>query len=184
MNERILLIDSDIFVLLSAAGVLDDLIECLGFKQSNVRRLTALVDRPASNAHWEALLSVDQIDEGEASLFAKLADGNASLLATGDQRSLIALGNSDQLSLFRKEIRGRVICLESALLRLVYSLGAEVVGEAFQPLRGIDAKIDIFFGHKTEFITEEVVRQLPSYLNDLRGKLGDDFLADTPAPRE
>jgi hypothetical protein len=42
MNERILLIDSDIFVLLSAAGVLDDLIECLGFKQSNVRRLAAL----------------------------------------------------------------------------------------------------------------------------------------------
>jgi hypothetical protein len=188
------------------------LIDCLGFKRSNVRRLAALpkqlergrafrrfdqsfrdkalaccekfpalLDRPASSAHWEALLSVDQIDAGEALLFAKLAEGNASLLATGDQRSLIALGNADQLRLFRNEIRGRVICLESALLRLVNSLGADVVGKAFQPLRGVDTKIDIFFGHKIEFMREEVVRQLSSYLNDLRVRLGDDFLGDSLA---
>lgn len=215
MSERVLLIDSDIFVLLSAAGVLDVLINCLGFSRSNVRRLAALpkqlergrafrrydqafrdkalacceefpamVDRPTSDAHLEALISVDQIDEGEAILFAKLAECNASLLATGDQRSLIALGNADQLSLFRDKIRGRVICLESALLLLVRSLGAEVVGKAFQRLRGVDKKIDILFGHKTEFMTEEIVRQLSSYLTDLRGKLGDDFLANSPASGE
>ena len=42
MSERILLIDSDIFVLLSAAGLLDDLVDCLGFELSDVRRLDAL----------------------------------------------------------------------------------------------------------------------------------------------
>ena len=68
------------------------------------------------------MISVDQIDEGEALLFAKLAEGSASLLATGDQRSLIALGNAEGLDGFRDQIRGRVVCLESALLLLVQSL--------------------------------------------------------------
>lgn len=215
MSERILLIDSDIFVLLSSAGLLDGLINCLGFEPSNVRRLAALPhqlqrgrafrrydqatrdealarcrdfpameDRPTSNEHLETLISVDQIDEGEALLFAKLAEGTASLLTTGDQRSLIALGNAEGLSRFRDEIRGRVICMESVLLLLVQSLGAEKVGIAFQRLHGVNTKIDVLFGYKTEFITEEVVRQLSSYLSDLRGKLGDDFLSDSPPSGE
>ena len=209
MSERILLIDSDIFVLLSAAGLLDRLIACLGFEKTSVRRLAALPhqlqrgrsfrryhqavrddavtrcseipaikDRPISSEHWEKLISVDQIDEGEALLFAKLAEGSASLLTTGDQRSLIALGNAEGLDSFRDEIRGRVVCLESALLLLVKSVGAQSVGEAFQRLRGVNTTIDVLFGFKSEFSDEETVRQLSSYLVDLRGKHGDDFLDD------
>lgn len=207
MSERILLIDSDIFVLLSAAGLLDDLVACLGFELSDVRRLDALPhqlqrgrsfqrydeiartealtrchevrsieDRPTSSEHWEKLISVDDIDEGEALLFAKLAEVSASLLTTGDQRSLIALGKADGLNSLRDQIRGRVLSLESALLLLVQRVGAQSVGEAFQRLRGVNTKIDVLFGYKSEFVEEEIVRQLSSYLKDLREKLGDDFL--------
>jgi len=212
MSERILLIDSDVFVLLSAAGLLDPLIACLGFEKTSVRRLAALPhqlqrgrsfrrydqgirdevitrcieiptieERPVSSKHWETLISVDQIDEGEALLFAKLAEGSASLLTTGDQRSLIALGNAEGLQSFRDEIRGRVVCLESALLLLVKTLGSQLVCEAFQRLRGVNTKIDILFGYKTEFSDDEIMRQLSSYLDDLRIKLGDDFLSDDSA---
>lgn len=211
MSERILLIDSDIFVLLSAAGLLDDLVGCLGFELSGVRRLDALPhqlqrgrsfrrydeaarsealrrchevrsieDRPTSSEHWEKLISVDDIDEGEAFLFAKLAEASASLLTTGDQRSLIALGKAEGLNSFRDQIRGRVVCLESALLLLVQSIGAQSVGEALQRLRGVNTKIDVLFGYKTEFVEEEIVRQLSSYLKDLREKLGDDYLSEPP----
>ena len=211
MSERILLIDSDIFVLLSAAGLLDDLVACLGFELSAARRLDALPhqlqrgrsfrrydeaarsealtrcheirsieDRPTSSEHWEKLISVDYIDEGEAFLFAKLAEASASLLTTGDQRSLIALGKAEGLNSFRDEIRGRVVSLESALLLLVQSVGAQSVGEALQRLRGVITRIDVLFGYKTEFVEEEIVRQLNSYLKDLREKLGDDYLGEAP----
>lgn len=209
MNERILFIDSDIFVLLSAAGLLDQLIACLGYEKTAVRRLAALPhqlqrgrsfrrydqdirdeavtrcseiasidERPVSGEYWEKLISVDQIDPGEALLFAKLAEGSASLLTTGDQRSLLALGNADGLEDFRDKIRGRVVCLESALLMLVQSAGAQLIGEAFQRIRGVNTKIDVLFGFKTEFSDDETVRQLWSYLDDLRKQIGDDFLSD------
>ncbi len=42
MPERILLIDSDIFILLAGADILDKAIELLGFKMENLRRLDAL----------------------------------------------------------------------------------------------------------------------------------------------
>ena len=42
MSERILFIDSDICILLSAAGLLDQLIACLGYEKPAVRRLAAL----------------------------------------------------------------------------------------------------------------------------------------------
>jgi hypothetical protein len=211
MSERILLIDSDIFVLLSAAGLLDDLVDCLGFELSDVRRLDALPhqlqrgrsfrrydeaarsealtrchevrpieDRPTSSEHWAKLISVDDIDEGEAFLFVKLAEASTSLLTTGDQRSLIALGKAEGLHSFRDQIRGRVVCLESALLLLVQNVGAQSVGEALQRLRSINTKIDVLFGYKNEFVEEEIVRQLRSYLKDLREKLGDDYLSEPP----
>ena len=113
-------------------------------------------------------------------LFAKLAEASASLLTTGDQRSLIALGKAEGLNSFRDQIRGRVVCLESALLLLVQSVGVQSVGEALQRLRGVNTKIDVLLGYKTEFVEEEIVRQLSSYLKDLREKLADDFLSEPP----
>lgn len=140
--------------------------------------IRAIEERPLDGDHWEKLISIDQIDEGEALLFSKLAEGPASLLTTGDQRSLIALGNAEGFNTFRDEIRGRVVCLESALLLLVKSVGAQHLGEAFQRLRGVNTKIDVLFGFKTEFSDEETMRQLSSYLHDLRDKIRDDFLSD------
>ena len=144
-------------------------IQTLGRLASAYGEIPAIEDRRISSEHWEKLISVDQTDEG-----------SASLLTTGDQRSLISLGNAEGLDSFRDEIRGRVVCLESALLLLVKSLGAQSVGEAFQRLRGVNTKTDVLFGFKSEFSDEETVRQLSSYLVELRGKLGDDFLFDDP----
>ena len=42
MTDRLLLVDSDLFVLLSAAGLLDELAAALGFTPDAIRRLTAL----------------------------------------------------------------------------------------------------------------------------------------------
>ena len=42
MTERLLLVDSDVFVLLSAAGLLDELATVLGFAPDAIRRLSAL----------------------------------------------------------------------------------------------------------------------------------------------
>jgi hypothetical protein len=42
MHDRLLIVDSDIFILLSAAGLLSRVAELLGVKSENVRRLDAL----------------------------------------------------------------------------------------------------------------------------------------------
>ena len=94
--------------------------------------------------------------------------------------SLLALGKAEALNSFRDQIRGRVVCLESALLLLVQSIGAQSVGDALQRLRGVNTRIDVLFGYKTEFVEEEIVRQLSSYLKDFREKLADDYLSEPP----
>jgi len=51
MEERLLLVDSDIFILLAGAGMLDRAIELFGFSRSTTRRLEAL---PYQLRKWEA----------------------------------------------------------------------------------------------------------------------------------
>lgn len=50
----------------------------------------------------------------------------------------------------------------------------------FSDFGGINTKIDVLFGYNTEFVEEEIVRQLSSYLKDLRETLADDYISDAP----
>ena len=206
MTDRLLLVDSDVFVLLSAAGLLDELAAALGFTPDAIRRLPALPHqlrkgrtfrrydesaRQAAAARCEAvlpldeqpdklafgrMLSVDGIDEGEAFLFATLAERHACLLATGDSRSLIALGQAPEMQDVRDQVRGRIVPLEAALILLVRRLGATAVGPRLKPLAAVHRTIDIVFGTKDEFDDAETVRQITSYLDSLRQSMGGDLL--------
>lgn len=206
MTERLLLVDSDVFVLLGAAGLLDELAVALGFTPDAIRRLPALphqlrkgrtfrrydesarqaagvrcdvalpLDERPDTATFDRLLSVDGIDEGEAFFFATLAERPACLLTTGDGRSLVALGQAPELQDVRDQVRGRIVPLEAALILLVRRLGATVVGARLKPLAAIHRTIDIVFGTKDEFDEVETVRQITSYLDSLRQSMGDDLL--------
>lgn len=134
------------------------------------------LDEQPDKLAFDRLLSVDGIDEGEAFLFATLAEHPACLLTTGDGRSLVALGQALELQDVRDQVRGRIVPLEAALILLVRRLGATVVGARLKPLAAIHRTIDIVFGTKDEFDDAEAVRQITSYLDSLRQSMGDDLL--------
>lgn len=207
MSERLLLVDSDLFVLFGAAGLLDDLAVALGFTPDEIRRLPALPhqlhkgrtfrrydesarqaaaarcdtalpleERPADTATFGRLVSVDGIDEVEAFFFTTLAERSACLLTTGDNRSLVALGQAVDLRDVRDRVRGRIVPLEAALILLVRKFGASAIGRKLKPLAAVHRTIDIVFGTKEDFDDAEAVRQITSYLNSLRQSLSDDLL--------
>ena len=208
MAEQLLLVDSDIFALLAAVELLDELALALGIPVESVRRLPALgkqlrpgksigrkypelqrqkaltkcdatevySDRPAAMSLHAKLVSVDDIDEGEAVLLAALAEQQNWYLTSGDKRSLIALGQTTELSDVRDRVAGRILALECVLLLLVKRLGAAELGKRFQLIPGAHNTIDILFRFKNTFDDDESIRQITSYLNDLVQKMGRDLL--------
>lgn len=207
MSGRVLLVDSDIFAILAAAELLQELAAALAIKPADLRRLPALPhqlrkgrslqrrlteeqrqraialaeaitplnDRPCDDSLIEQL-SVENIDPGEALLFATLCEQSAWLLTTGDRRSLIALGSDVRCETVRARLAGRILALESALVLIVRRLGAAETGRRLLPLCKAHHTLDILFGHKTTFDDVETFRQLDSYLRDLQQHVGTDLL--------
>lgn len=207
MSGRVLLIDSDIFAILAAADLLQELALVLAIESADLRRLPALphqlrkgrsfqrkfteeqrqlalaaaeavaplTDRPSDNSLIEQL-SIENIDPGEALLFATLCEQSAWLLTTGDRRSLIALGSDVRCKTARTRLAGRILALESALALLVRRLGAAETGRRLLLLCKAHHTLDILFGHKTKFDDAETFRQLDSYLRDLQQHVGTDLL--------
>lgn len=206
MSSPLLLIDTDLFVLLAGAGLLGDLAECLGIPPENIRRLPTVqyqIKKPkftlnippdelarlhsaiTSTAAWTdspedtsllERLKVNNIDTGEAQLFATLLEHPVYLLGSGDKRAMIALGASPELVDVRAALQGRVLSLETALILLVQKFGAAYIGPKLKPLAAKNTTIYILFGTKTTFDDAEAIRQISSYLDDLVAKIGPPLL--------
>jgi len=206
MAERRLLIDSDAFILLSGAGLLDRVLTLLGFDRSLACRLSALphmirrgkrfqqlcspdtrdraleacssvseiTDRPGDEL-LQKLIAFPEIDDGEALLYALLAEQPTFLLASADKRAMQTVGSrADPISI-RHAIAGRVICLETVLRLLFVHDGVDAIARAFA----------VFPDHKTLQIVlsplnsadqERCLASLESYLRDTKRIVGNDFL--------
>jgi hypothetical protein len=144
--------------------------------QAAITNVAPWTDSPADTALLERLQTISDIDDGEALLFATLHEHQVYLLASGDKRSMIALGKAPELNDVRESLRGRIISLESALTLLIRKLGASVIGPLLRPFRERHQTVSILFGYKTEFDDEESLRQIRSYLDDLKKSIGSDLL--------
>lgn len=140
-------------------------------------RYPAVPGIPAELDRLARLNQVSHLDEGEALLFALLCEHPSWLLTTGDKRAVIALGTAAGLQDVRDQLRGRVLPLEAALIRLVHHLGADAVGRRLRPLGAAYTTLEILFGFKDAFDDAECLRQLDSYLRDLIAQAGGDLLS-------
>lgn len=165
-----LVIDTDVFCKLGAAGLLGSAASALGCTEADCARLPALPhmlkrgslakrlgpDRcakvlalvpafaavpPASTDHLEPFVGVPDVDAGEAQLFALVAE-HGSLLLTGDKRALRAAG---QLSVIAESLNGKLVTLEALLLRLLAVDGADQVRASVQPIADLDGMIKVCF---------------------------------------
>lgn len=187
-----LLVDSDAFCKLAAAGLLSDTAALFNAELPECGRLPALhhmlrrgrllqtygataCDRliplakgipqiAAKSTSWlEQLTHIPDIDPGEAILFATAADRGIPVI-TGDIRSLRALKNLDR---FPEALEGRIAVLEAVLLALCGRLGTAVVRSRVESMLQADTVMRICFSPEVE----EPELALRSYLNDRRTEL-------------
>jgi hypothetical protein len=209
MAERRLLIDTDAFVLLSGAGLLDRVLVLLGFDRATAYRLSALphmirrgkkfqqvcrpvtrdcvleacsvvpeiTDRP-SDELLQKLIAFPEIDDGEALLYAMLAEQPTFMLVSGDKRAMKIVGALDNPTGIRDSVAGRVIALETVLHQLVAQDGVEPVAEAFTSFP--DHKtLQVVFSPVNSSDKQRCLASIESYLRELRGTVGDDFLYES-----
>ena len=183
-----ILIDTDAFCKLGIGGILDDSVRLLGanlnecgrlpalpymLRRGNLRRIygpencDALMaianEMPAIRSDNDSLLSqlvsLPDIDPGEAQLLSKVAETDLHLI-TGDKRSLRALHNLTELA---GAFAGRIIVLESILFALCEQLGPEEVRRRVEQMRTLDNVIQICFKE----LNSDPVACLLSYFGSL-----------------
>jgi hypothetical protein len=165
-----LLIDSDAFSKLGAAGLLQEAAKVLGVPWSECHRLAALpymlkkgrfakklgpslcaellplaeqlLVVPAGPAELvETLTAIPGIDPGEALLFAAAANSK-DLLLSGDKRALRSVKEVPGLA---ERLKRRVVTLEAILLALCTKMGDDHLRSMVGPVLSLDTVIRIAF---------------------------------------
>jgi hypothetical protein len=200
--RRILLIDSDVFVLFAAAGLLDRAIACLGFDRDDARRLDALPSMLRKGKKFEDLTDVEReaaltwcyriapfrespnpdtmqklagianIEPGEATLFATCHDNPVAVLFTGDKRALQALAKRART--FCAKLSGRVACLEQVLVAMVTADGVGAVYAALAVRAQHHKVLIVCFSEVHRVDQAACLSFLRSYIN----KVGNDLPAN------
>lgn len=165
-----ILIDTDVFCKLGIAGLLDDSVRLLEAGIAECGRLAALpymlrrgrlrtqygaeacaallplaeqmpVVPPARSSWLDRLVGAQEIDPGEAQLFAAAAD-HGFMVLTGDNRALQALRLIEG---FPAALSGRIVSHIGILLALCENLGPEHVRGRVGPLMSLDKTIRVCF---------------------------------------
>lgn len=152
-----LFLDNDVLLKLASWNLLEEGVRACGFERAAVRhlpttrfwlglagkknskhppevqeRLTEFLavakacnDDPAEGD--AALPLVNDVDPGDAILFAQAARSSGALLATGDKRCIRAVAGAPTYASIVALMAGRVLCLEQVLLRAITNIGFEEV---------------------------------------------------------
>lgn len=165
-----LLIDTDAFCKLGVGGLLFDSVDLLGASFAECGRLPALpymlrrgrlrtafgaeacdallptaqsmpVAIRAGETWLNKLTSVQDIDPGEAQLFAAVAD-SPLLVLSGDKRALRAIKD---VAGFAEALHGRVVAFETMLLCLCDKLGPEEMRRRVDRLAHLDKVTQVCF---------------------------------------
>jgi hypothetical protein len=167
-----LLVDTDAFCKLMIGSIFEDAVHLLGAKLSECGRLPALpymlrrgklptqygkqactswgqiADRLPEivqpGDRWlEPLAQIDNIDVGEAQLFAAAARYGLRVLS-GDKRALRALKGVASL---HAALSGRIVVLDAVLIALCDRLGSDEIRKRVQPLTATDPIFRICFSN-------------------------------------
>lgn len=121
----------------------------------------------------QVLADVPGIDTGEAILFLAAAAHDGYVLATGDKRSLRALTERAECSGVLAGLKGRVVCLEQLVLRLIDVLGFEEVRSRIVPALSCDNALRVAFGAGLGTSEANAKEALENYVDELRGLPGE-----------
>jgi hypothetical protein len=197
-----LLLDTDVFCKLQLAGLLDEAVGALAADLAECGRVAALPHMlrrgrlrkmhgaeacdalagvaealpvlPQPSDEWlEKLVPIEDVDVGEAQIFAAAAEFGL-VVVSGDKRALRALKHVDGFAL---ALAGRIVVLEAVLLALHDRLGTETLRERTRPIAGVDTVVRVCFSSETEDPRVALV----SYFESLRAELKPLVLWDPRA---
>lgn len=196
MPERsgVLLLDTDMLVLLTAAGLLESVAHHLGYAPDQIRRLPAALhqvrrSKRFRDTYGEAVLqrivgpisAIKEVepptdlelldvlnatmDPGEAQLVAIAASQECTLLASGDKRAIGDLTRSGASGCI-KAMSGRIVSLEAVLWILVGAADPRQIRASFSPVLG-HATLRIVLNEHTVASQQRCREAIRNYFNDL-----------------
>jgi hypothetical protein len=112
----------------------------------------------------EHLVSVPQIDPGEAILLALAADDPRGVFITGDKRALRALASHP----IAPKFAGKVLCLEQLVEACLKLKGRDWFLSHVCPFREIDKAVSIILGSQCDAALEHLHEGFQSYIAELR----------------
>lgn len=124
----------------------------------------------------QQLSDVVDIDDGEALLYGLLAEEPYYLLTTNDKRAMRAVATKPALQTIRRTVTGRIICLETVLLRLIERDGVVSVAQALTPVVPENTLLRVYFSSGNIANPLECKHALHHYLEALAAQVGTDFL--------
>lgn len=203
--SRLLLLDSDMFILHAGAGLLPALARAAGSELRHVRRLQPLphmlrrmteesgypagirekaiawcseitsIEEAPSAAVLDQFLQIPELHPGEAVLFSVAAEMEHSLVATGDKRACRALA-ALATSRLTALMKHKVVCLASALALLIRQLGFRALVEGLSLVRECNQTLRVLLP-QGELTPESHFKEgLRSYLTHLQSETGDLLL--------
>jgi hypothetical protein len=128
------------------------------------------VIRQPSGTWLDELIPLENIDFGEAQLFASAAEAGL-LVVSGDKRALRALKDVER---FASALSGRIVVLEAILIALCDRLGADKVRVRIGSLAAADTMVQVCFSSENPNPREALL----SYYKDLAAELSPLVLWD------
>lgn len=96
---------------------------------------------------------------------------------TGDKNCLRALAAAPELGKIRQRLKGRVVCLEQLILRLVETQAFDEILTKVLPGREYDTALKAVFGSGERATRENVLQALRGYIENLRSET-EELLVD------
>lgn len=130
------------------------------------------------------ILGLDRpdLETGELTLFAALADTDQSHLLSGDKRAYIALSKVNQVDEIH-ELWPRLICLEEAMLIIIFHHNFSTVSDRVRTNPQVDKAIALTFGISSPSSKDNVIEALNSYIGNLQHKTSGKFIPITSSEK-
>jgi hypothetical protein len=203
-QPRLLLVDSDAFILLAGSGHLGHVLSLLELTLDDCRYIAALpfmfrrklsrglpapviarieaafaqarvLDMQPSPSLQEQLVAIPEIDVGEAVLFGILAENQSFLLTTNDKRALRSLSTTAELATIRAAVAGRIIPIESIARRLCQTHTVAAIAPGFVEVAAKDTFLATVFTPHAIANPDQCFEAIDSYLADVRKECGEDL---------
>ena len=112
---------------------------------------------------YSKLIEVDGIDIGEATLAAAICSPQGSLIVSAERTFLEAIGKATGCESAIALIKGRWVCFEQVLLKLIDDFGFPLVRDRALPAIDADHRLRAFFGSGTLSTEQNVKEGLINY---------------------